>query len=95
MSEYPVAIEGKYSLKEIQSQIVGEEAGASEFLRSAVSPNGLTNIVTFQELAPGTVPKPLMLVKQGGPKPTGTKQVWSGTMVVQGTSTAIVAYRAL
>lgn len=97
MSNYEVEIEGKYDLVQINLQIAGEEAGASEFISSEVSirNNRVTNLVTFRELPAGTRPKPLMVVKQGDPQPPGTKPVWSGTMVVEGTNTAVIAYRTL
>ena len=94
MSDYKVEIEGKYDLDEINLQIAGEEAGASEFKSSKVSDNQKANIVTFSKLPPGTIPKPLKLIKQGDPQPPGTEKIWSGVMVVQGTKTAVTAYRA-
>jgi hypothetical protein len=95
MSNYNVEIEGRYKLDEINSAIAGEEVGASEFKSSRVkaSDAGVTNIVTFRELPPGTIPKPLTMVKQGDPQPPGTKEIWSGVMVVEGTLTSVVAYR--
>jgi len=95
MDDYGVEIQGQYDLDQINLQIAGEEASASEFISSKVSVrnNVPTNIVTFRELAPGTVPKKLIVVKKGNPQPPGTNQVWSGVMVVKGTSTAVTAYR--
>jgi hypothetical protein len=96
MSDYAVEMEGKYKLAEINSAIAGEEAGASEFKSSTVkaSPDtGDSNILTFSVLSPGTIPKPLIIVKQGDPQPPGTKQVWSGVMVVDRTLTSVIAYR--
>ena len=91
MSDYDVEIEGKYSLEEINLQIAGEEAGASEFKSSKVSASN--NIVTFRPLPAGTIPKPLKLIKQGDSQPSGTQEIWSGVMVVQGANTAVTAYR--
>ncbi|MFZ5451348.1 MAG: hypothetical protein ACOZF2_05690 [Thermodesulfobacteriota bacterium] len=95
MSYYEVEIEGKYNLEKISGQIADEEVGASEFKSSRVSGTAtrVTNIVTFYELSPGTIPKPITLVKQGGSQPSGTKQVWAGVMVVEGNLTSVVAYR--
>jgi hypothetical protein len=97
MVEYSVEIQGKYDLDEINLQIAGEEAGASEFISSHVSvkDNQVTNVVTFKELDVGTVPHPLKLVKQNEPQPAGTKKLWNGVMVVSGTNTSVVAYRTL
>jgi hypothetical protein len=97
MSEYKVEIEGKFNLAEINLQIAGEEAGASEFIGSKVTTknNQLTNEVSFKELDAGTVPHELKVVKQSDPQPAGTKKVWDGVMVVQGQNTAVVAYRTL
>ena len=91
MSDYDVEIEGKYSLEEITLQIAGEEAGASKFRSSQVSAGN--NIVTFRPLPAGTIPKPLKLIKQNDPKPPGTRKIWSGAMVVQGTNTVVTVYR--
>jgi|SRR6516162_8272640 hypothetical protein len=97
MSDYEVEIEGQYDLNQINLQIAGEEAGASEFISSKVNirNNRVTNIVTFRELAAGTIPKTLTVVRRADPQPAGTKQVWYGVMVVQGTITAVIAYRML
>lgn len=101
MSDYKVEIEGKYNLEEINKQIRGEEAGASEFKSSEILPvlpqsNGvLTNIVTFGELRAGTLPKPLKVINQNDPQPPGTKKVWFGVMIVSGTNTTVAAYREL
>jgi hypothetical protein len=93
MSDYKVEIEGKYDLDEINLQIAGEEAGASKFKSSKVSDNKKANIVTFSKLPAGTIPNPVKLIKQGDPQPPGTQKIWSGAMVVQGTNTAVTAYR--
>lgn len=97
MSDYNVEIEGQHDFDQINLQIAGEEAGASEFKSSLVSTrnNRPTNTVTFGELAPGTVPNRLQVVKDGDPQPAGTRRVWSGVMVVKGTTTAVAAYRAV
>ena len=94
--DYEVEIEGKYDLDQINLQIAGEEAGASEFRSSKVSVrnNKPTNVVTFRKLPNGTIPKPLKVVKQNDPQPPGTVRVWVGLMVVKGTNTAVTAYRA-
>ncbi len=91
MSDYEVQIEGKYSLDQITLQISGEEAGASEFISSKIETGN--NLVTFRELPAGTILKPLKVVKQGDPAPSGTKIVWSGEMVVKGTKIGVTAYR--
>jgi hypothetical protein len=97
MSEYKVEIEGQCNLDEINLQIAGEEAGASEFISSRVSVkhNQVTNVVTFKELDAGTVPHSLKIVKQNDPAPAGTKRLWGGVMVVSGRNTAVVAYRSI
>lgn len=94
MSDYPREIDGKYDLEQINIQIAGEEAGASEFISSEVKGDPpATNRVTFRERADGTIPKPLKVIKQGDPKPSGTKLVWSGSMVVEGKKVEVAAYR--
>ena len=93
MSYYEVEIEGKYKLDEINGQIADEELGFSEFQSGRISgtTNRVTNIVTFQETE--SRPKTLTMVKQGDPQPPGTKMVWAGVMVVEGTFASIIAYR--
>jgi hypothetical protein len=94
MSNYTKQIDGQYDLNQINLQIAGEEAGASEFISSAVDGTPpTTNRVTFRELAPGTVPKTLSVVKSTDPQPPGTTNIWSGVMVVNRTSTNVIAYR--
>lgn len=97
MSDYEVEIEGQHDLDQINLQIAGEEAGASEFISSKVGVRNsrVTNSVTFRTLPAGTIPKTLTVVRQGDPQPLGTKQVWSGVMTVKGTNTAVIAYRML
>lgn len=95
MADYEVEIKGNITIADINAQIAGEEAGGSQFVSSKVSTsNGTsTNFATFQELPGGTMPKPLTVVKQGDPQPSGTKGVWSGQMIVEGKSIAVVACR--
>jgi hypothetical protein len=94
MSDYPRVIDGQYDLEKINIQIAGEEAGASEFISSEVEgAPPATNRVTFRDLAPGTIPKKLTVVKDGDPQPSGTTKIWSGVMVVRGTLTKVIAYR--
>jgi hypothetical protein len=89
---YIVEIEGKSSLEEINQQIAGEEAGGSEFIDNSVKDGG--NIAKFDELPPGTRPKQLTVVLKSGPQPAGTKQVWTGQMVVSNVAQSVTAYRA-
>ncbi len=91
MADYTKLIEGKDSLRWINLQIDEEEATASEFKESIVSIS--TNEVTFRELPAGTVPKPLILVRGGDPQPPGTRLVWKGDMIVEGTQMEVPAYR--
>lgn len=95
MSNYKVEIEGSYDFDQINIQIAGEEAGASEFISSEVTSHSgkFTNVATFRELPAGTVPKELKVAKQNDPKPSGTVLAWSGVMIVKGTSTVVRAYR--
>ncbi len=95
MSDYEVEIAGKYDLDQINLQISGEEAGASEFKSSKVSThdNQVTNIVTFHELPAGILPKPLKLIKESDPQLPVTQKIWSGVMVVKGTKITVTAYR--
>jgi len=98
MAEYKLEIEGKFDLPEINLQILGEEAGASEFLSSSVQPGARkarTNMAIFRELPSGTVPNKLFLVADGTAQPPNTNKVWSGTMIVKGVDTAVSAFRAI
>ncbi len=96
MDDYEAEIDGKYDLTEITSAIAGEEAGGSEFGKNTVSvrKNKATNIATFHPLPAGTFPKELTVLRQGAPAPGGKIQLWSGAMIVKGTNTAVVVYRA-
>jgi hypothetical protein len=96
MSDREFEIPGRYNLKDINSSIANKEAGAWEFKSSRVDASAtvVTNMATFLKLPPGTLPKPLIVVEHGTPKPPGTKgPPWSGEMVVEGTPTAVDAYR--
>ncbi len=95
MSDYLVEISGSTSLAQISLQVQGEEAGASEFKSSSVSFHGgrITNLATFSELDPGTVPKPITFLAHDAPLPTGAKIVWAGVMVVAGNTSALKASR--
>ena len=90
---YSLSVDGQLSLADINTAITGEEAGASQFLSSAVSADKSSNTVTFKPLAAGTVPNALSLVATGTAAPAGTKQIWTGAMIVSGKSQTIVAYR--
>lgn len=95
MGTYNVEIEGKHDFDQINLQIAGEEAGASEFQSSRVTPvnNRPTNVVTFLEHDDGTIPNQLTIVKDGEPQPPGTERVWAGVMLVKNAMTAVVGYR--
>jgi hypothetical protein len=99
---YLVFITGNTALDQINLQIAGEEAGASEFKASEIAPKEdepdkgqLGNKVTFETLPAGTVPKELKVVKHTAPQPPGTKKVWEGAMIVAGTNTDVIAYRTV
>jgi hypothetical protein len=96
MAEYLIEIQGIHDLAQINLQIAGEEAGASEFVSSSIVfyEGRVTNIVKFRELAPGTIPKTLTIVKHDDPQPSGTRLTWSGVMIIKGTTEAVSAYRA-
>jgi len=95
MGTFKVEIEGKHDFEQINLQIAREEAAASEFQESRVEPmnNKPTNVVTFLELEPGTIPKRLTVVKDGDPQPPGTQRTWSGVMLVKNSTTAVTGYR--
>lgn len=95
MASYKVAIDGSFTLAQINAAIMGEEAGASKFLDSQVGTDEgqITNVATFDELAPGTVPPALTIVKHGSPAPPGTSQEWSGVMLVEGSMQPVVGHR--
>jgi len=95
MDDYDVVIEGQYDLAEVTRQIAGEEAGASEFVRSAILTQGARahNRVTFRPLPAGIVPKDVQVVMLTDPAPPGAARIWSGAMIVGGTNTAVAVYR--
>jgi hypothetical protein len=96
MCEYLKKIDGKYDLEQIELQIAGEEAGASEFVSSVISldETPVMNIVAFKALSGGIVPKKLTLVIDGDDPPDDAEEVWSGPMIVEGTNEYVYAYRA-
>lgn len=95
MANYMVEIKGASSLPSINQQVRGEEAGASEFVQSQVALLGgsLTNVVTFKELPPGTLPPTATIITQGSIPPANTTLRWSGTMIVSGSAQAIELHR--
>jgi hypothetical protein len=95
MATFKVEIEGKHDLEQINLQIAREEAAASEFQDSRVEPKDTkpTNVVTFLELEPGTIPTRLAIVKDGDPPPPNTRRVWSGVMIVNNSMTAVTGHR--
>jgi hypothetical protein len=95
MADYQVEIDGASELSQINLQIAGEEAGASQFVDSVpgTREGRVSNVVTFTELAPGTVPPPLTIAKQVDPPPQGKRRVWTGVMVLAGTLQAVIGYR--
>jgi len=97
MSEFSRFITGDTDLDQINLQIAGQEAAASQFKESKISvkDSQLINEVTFEELSAGTRPKRLKIVKHTESQPPGTKKVWEGAMIVAGTNTDVIAYRTL
>lgn len=96
MSNYITDVKGDNSLANIALAIAGEEATGAKFVESSISfhAGAVTNLITFEDLPPGQRPKkPLVLVKQGEPAPTGNSTVWAGVMLVSGTNMAVVASR--
>jgi hypothetical protein len=95
MKTYTVQIDGDNDLEQITLQIAGEEAGASEFLESAISADKMSNLCKFKTLAPGKRPKPLTLIPLGEKAPDGGKLIWEGKMIVLGKVKDVQAYRAI
>lgn len=98
MPTYLVQLAGINSLSNIEAQIRGEEAGASKFVESHVTyyQQTVTNIATFEELPPGTLPTQIYLDVPTGPQaplPAGRTLVWAGVMVVAGMTQPVRASR--
>jgi hypothetical protein len=95
--EYLVCIEGKYDLEQINLQISGEEASFSKFLRCKISRNGSgrLNFVIFRELPPGSIPEDIILLKTTEDQPHDTVHIWTGVILVNKTTEAVSAYRAI
>ncbi|MHC1728950.1 MAG: hypothetical protein AB9866_23620 [Syntrophobacteraceae bacterium] len=97
MSDYLIEIEGKHELAQIELQIAGEEAAASEFIESSISSysNRITNIVLFRELPAGSRPKDVKLIQAplDSPPPAGTTLIWRGLMMVGSTPQVVMAVR--
>jgi hypothetical protein len=96
MDTYSVEIEGSSTLEDVNHAVRGEEAAATEFLDSTISlSNGkITNIAKFKKLPAGTIPKSAIFVEHNDARPQGTKRIWTGVMVINGTNTGVSAYRA-
>lgn len=96
MADYDLEIGANCTLQEINMQISGEEAGASEFLRNSLVVNlsETANRATFKELTAGTIPKQLTCFFKGDATPPSTRRVWSGQMVVMGKVRNVDIYRA-
>lgn len=95
MPRYPLAIGKDCTLPDIELMIQGEEAGAATFVDSVMRTHEgvLSNLATFETLPAGMPVSPLTLVENGKPGPAGKQRIWSGTMLVCGAATAVVAYR--
>ena len=89
-------IDGETDLDQINMRINQQEKAALQFQSSQLAPQGGKpgNQVTFDELEPGTVGKSTTIVRDGGAAPAGTEKVWSGTMVISKSITAVTAFRA-
>jgi hypothetical protein len=96
-NEYCVLIEGKYDLEQINTQISGEEASFSRFLRSKISRSGIKsiNFVVFGKLSPDFIPKEITLLKTIEDQPRDTVHIWTGVILVNNTTEAVSAYRAI
>lgn len=94
--EYIIAIDGKFSRNDIELQLQGEEAGASELVAIETGTyKGLkANLVTFRELEFG-MPNDLTLVvvAAGTPPPAGTNCIWEGKMLIDGNEHQAALYR--
>jgi len=89
--------EGTLSLKEMQTQIRSEEAGALELEECLIATdrnNQPINVCKFKELPAGEVPEDIVLVKANDPKPIGTIQkVLTDTLVINSHFITIDFYR--
>lgn len=95
MSTYLMEIDGVLPLDEIERQIAFEEASSSEFVRSSVTAHEgrLTNIATYLERLPGTIPPRARLTLDTDPPPGTLHEVWRGAMLVSGTNRMVVLWR--
>ena len=88
-------IDGNYTLDELESAILDEEAAGNELI--ALDNNGDKDdpktFATFKELPPGKRPKPLHLVNSNDPPPPKTKLVCSGIVYVSGDKNSVTAFR--
>lgn len=95
VTEYIIEIKSGSSLQDIELAIQREESNA-EFLRGSISyhEHAIRNLVTFNALPAGQRPqKPVTLARQDDPAPAGKKSIWTGVILVSGSSQAVVAYR--
>lgn len=93
MALYEKTMSGAHTLAKLQQAIRGEEALASQFVKSQVWAVGgiITNLVTFQEV--NAIPPALKLLAHGSAAPAGSELAWSGVMLVGGSNAVVDAYR--
>ncbi|MFZ4530031.1 MAG: hypothetical protein ACOYNW_16135 [Undibacterium curvum] len=96
MFTYITEVDPRLSLTKITYAIAGEEAAGAEFQRVALSfhENRITNLVTFKDLEPGKRPtSQIVFLAENDDAPAGKQLLWAGVMLVNGTNTAVKAYR--
>ncbi|MDO8388189.1 MAG: hypothetical protein Q8K29_07760 [Polaromonas sp.] len=93
MGSYYMTMSGAHTLAKLQQAIRGEEALASQFVKSQLSAvdGSITNLVTFQEV--NAIPPALKLLPHGSAAPAGSTLAWSGVMLVGGSNAVVDAYR--
>ena len=95
MASYYMTMSGAHTLAKLQQAIRGEEALASQFVKSQLSAvdGVITNLVTFDDA--DAIPPVLKLLAHGSAAPEGSVLAWSGVMLVSGANAVVDAWRPL
>jgi hypothetical protein len=93
MPDYLMKFDGSHDLAWIENAIRGEEALATRFKGSQLSPvdGKVTNLATFEET--DFIPNDVVLRKHPQPGPAGYTAAWSGVMLVQGANVPVTLFR--
>ena len=97
MSKYHVKLDSAVlNVADVASAINKEEAFSNKFLLNElawVAP-AFTNLLTFEELVPGTLLSMVVVTKHGDPAPATHTEVWTGALIVAGRNEVVTVWRS-